>query len=290
MTRDDWRDRVEAALAWLAFRFFGLLPLDLASALGGWLGRTIGYRLPVTRRARRNLARAYPEKSEAERESIIRRMWDNLGRTAAEFPHIGSLSVGAGARIAFEGVEHIEAAQARGRGLLFFAAHIGNWEVFGPAALSRNISLNLVYRAPNNRRLDWLFTGRGNLGAEMIPKGSQGARRALQLLQQGKAIGLLIDQKMNDGIPVPFFGRDAMTAPAIAQFALKFGTPVLPAHTVRLKGAHFRLVIEPPLTLPETSDRHEAIRILMTEVNRIVEGWVRENPEQWLWLHKRWPD
>lgn len=290
MTRDGLRNRVEAAVAWLAYRFFGLLPLDTASAVGGWLGRTIGYRLPVTRRARRNLARAFPDKSEDEREAIVLAMWDNLGRTAAEFPHIASLSIGSDTRIAFEGIEHIEAARALGRGALYFGAHFGNWEMFGPVALAHGIPLNLVYRAPNNRRLDWLFTERGNLGAEMIPKGPLGARRMLQLLHEGKAIGLLVDQKMNDGIPVPFFGRDAMTAPAIAQFALKFGSPILPAHTIRLKGAHFRLVVEPPLVLPPAEDRHAAILAVMTEINRIIEGWIREHPEQWLWVHRRWPD
>jgi KDO2-lipid IV(A) lauroyltransferase len=124
----------------------------------------------------------------------------------------------------------------------------------------------------------------------MLPKGSKGARRSLELLRTGKALGMLLDQKMNDGISVPFFGRNAMTAPALAQFALKFGCPVLPAHAVRLSGAHLRVIVEPPIAIPDTDERHAAILSIMTEVNRIIEGWIRSHPDQWLWLHRRWPD
>jgi KDO2-lipid IV(A) lauroyltransferase len=284
------RQWVEAIIAWTLVQFFAAMPVDVASALGGWLGRIIGYRLPVTRRARRNLALAYPELPDAEREALLLRMWDNLGRNAAEFPHIESLRVVPGGRIEVVGMEHLEVARGMNKGIVFFSAHCGNWELFGPASADVGIKLNLVYRAPNNRLLEWLFVGRGNVGAEMIPKGSRGARRALELLRDGKALGLLLDQKMNDGLPIPFFGRDAMTAPAVAQFTLKFGCPVVPSHIVRLGGAHFRMVIEPPLTIPHDTERHAAILAIMTEVNRIIEGWVREHPDQWLWVHRRWPD
>ncbi len=100
----------------------------------------------------------------------------------------------------------------------------------------------------------------------------------MQLLLEKKVLGLLLDQKMNDGIPVPFFGRDAMTAPALAQFALKYGCPVVPAHVIRLGGARFRLVIEPPMTIAHTGDRHADILTVMTQVNQTIEGWIREHP------------
>jgi len=290
MTRNELRLRVEAATAWLAFQLFRRMPIDAASALGGLLGRTIGYRLPVTRHARRNLARAFPELRRSELERTLRRMWDNLGRTVAELPHLRTLRFGPGERVELVGLDHLETARAKGRGLIFFSAHFGNWEVLGPAAAAVGIPINVVYRSPNNPYLEWLFQGRGNRDAEMIPKGARGARRALELLRQGKSLGLLVDQKMNDGIAVPFFGREAMTAPALAQFALKYRCPVLPTHVERVGGAHLRLVVEPPLAIPETSDRHEAVLAIMTEVNRIIEGWIRRRPEQWMWIHRRWPD
>jgi KDO2-lipid IV(A) lauroyltransferase len=101
---------------------------------------------------------------------------------------------------------------------------------------------------------------------------------------------LLVDQKLNDGIAVPFFGRPAMTAPALALLALHFDCTVLPARVERLHGAHFRLTIEPPLSLARTGNRTADAAALMTEVNRTLERWIRHRPDQWFWLHRRWPD
>ena len=101
---------------------------------------------------------------------------------------------------------------------------------------------------------------------------------------------MLADQKMNDGIPVPFFGRPAMTAPALAALALRFDCDVLPARAERLAGAHFRLTVFPPLPLPRTGDSHADAAALMAQVNAILETWIRDRPEQWFWVHQRWPD
>ena len=101
---------------------------------------------------------------------------------------------------------------------------------------------------------------------------------------------MLVDQKLNDGIAVPFFGRDAMTAPALAQLALKYRCPVVPARLERLDGARFRLTFQPPMELPDTGDREADVFETMRRVNAIFEDWIRARPEQWLWLHRRWPD
>jgi KDO2-lipid IV(A) lauroyltransferase len=101
---------------------------------------------------------------------------------------------------------------------------------------------------------------------------------------------MLVDQKLNDGIPVPFFGRDAMTAPALAILALRFDCSVVPIRMVRLNGARFRMISEPPLPLPKTGNAEADRRTLMIAVNQVVERWIREHPEQWLWVHRRWPD
>jgi len=95
---------------------------------------------------------------------------------------------------------------------------------------------------------------------------------------------------MNDGIPIPFFGRPAMTAPALAEFALRFDCPVVPARVERLRGARFRITLYPPMDLPRTGDRRADVVAIMTKINAVIEEWVRERPDQWLWLHNRWPD
>ena len=130
---------------------------------------------------------------------------------------------------------------------------------------------------------------RGDRG-ELIPKGAIAARRAIAALRRGTNLGLLADQKMNDGIPVPFFGRLAMTAPALAILALRFDCDVLPLRVERLNGARFRVTVFPPLPLPRSGEPRADAAALMARVNAILEEWIRDRPEQWLWVHRRWPD
>jgi KDO2-lipid IV(A) lauroyltransferase len=270
---------------------FGLLPLDRASALGGSLARRIGPVLGITKRARLNLAAALPELSTPETEAIVRGMWDNLGRVAAEYPHLRAIRVfEPGGRIETSGFEHVDRARAAGRRMIFFSGHLANWEIAALAAGQYGIDIAQVYRAANNPLVDRLVARlRGELG-ELIPKGALGSRRAVAALRRGGHLSMLVDQKLNDGIAVPFFGRPAMTAPALALLALHYDCDVLPARVERLGGARFRLTIHPPLPLPKSGDRATDAAALMAAVNRTLEGWIRERPEQWFWLHRRWPD
>jgi len=283
--------RLEAWGASLLFGAFAVLPLDWASALGGAMGRLIGPFLGVSRHARRNIKRALPGLSESEIADVIRGMWDNLGRVAAEYPHLRNVRVfEPGGRVETHGFEHMDRAVAAGRRMIIFSGHIANWEIGMLAAFQYGISVAQIYRAANNRLIDRMITRfRGNAG-ELIPKGAVAARRAIATLRRGAHLTMLADQKMNDGIAVSFFGRPAMTAPALAALALRFDCDVLPARVERLGGAHFRLTVFPPLPLPRTGDSHAHVAALMTQVNAILEAWIRDRPEQWFWVHRRWPD
>lgn len=285
-------DRFEGAGAWLVFGLFGALPLDWASALGGFLARQIGPRLGITKRAEKNLVAAMPALAAAERRRIIRDMWDNLGRVVAEYPHLGSFHIFPGdGRVAVEGVDEILASRGSDRRYIFFSAHYGNWEIAALAAAQAGFEVAQIYRAANNPLVDQLIRrARRGIGAELIPKGSVAARRAIAAIQEGRHLCLLVDQKMNDGIAVPFFGRDAMTAPALARLALRFRCTVVPVRIERLRGARFRLVAEPPLPLPHTGNAAADTLAMMTAVNATIERWVRERPGLWFWLHRRWPD
>ncbi len=283
-------DYVGASLTYLAMFALRIVPFFIASALGGLLASSIGPMLKKSAVARKNLKAAFPEKSEAEIEMILREVWDTLGRTAFEFPLMDRLLKAPGAgRVEIEGREHLEAALKAGRPILFFGAHLGNWEVPPVAAATLGFKVNSFYRAPNNALLLKLFTERRTPG-EMIPKGATGARRAFSLLKKGEHLGLLVDQKLNDGIPVPFFGRDAMTGTALAEFALRFDAPAVPIRCVRLPGARFKLIFYPALEIEKTAAHKEDVKRIMNTVNALLESWIRETPGQWLWLHKRWPD
>lgn len=283
---------LEAAGIVSVLAFFRLLPLDAASALGGWLCRRIGPWLPVSRDAERNLRRCFPEKSPKEIRRLLVGMWDNLGRVFGEYPHLGDFRLYAPrSHVEVIGAENVDLLREDGKPGIFFSAHLGNWEIAALSVSRRGLPIALIYRAPNNPVVDALIQwARSHVVHETMPKGTEGARRALAILRDGGHLGMLVDQKMNDGIPVPFFGRPAMTAPALAQFALRFDCPAVPVRVERVRGTRFRITLSPPLEIEKTGDRHRDILAFMTRVNAIIEGWIRERPEQWLWLHRRWPD
>ncbi len=285
------RYRVEYALVRVAFALFGALPLDTASALGGWIGRNVGPYLKITDRARENLSHALPELSDVERTKLISDMWDHLGRVFAEYPHLGDFQLYNGDnRVEVIGAEYADQLRDDGIGGMFVSGHIGNWEIASLGMTQRGIPLVHIYRAANNPWVDRLIErSREPIGGRHYPKSSRGARNLLAALKAGKHLGMLVDQKYNEGIPVPFFGRDAMTSSSIAEFALRFDVPIVPIRVERLNGARFRLTLLPPLDLSDTGDRDADVRAIMVQVNALFEEWIRARPEQWLWMHRRWP-
>ncbi len=289
--RISFTRRLEGWGAALCFGAFGLLPLDWASAIGGALARAIGPRLGISKRARLNIGHALPELSRAEIADIMAGMWDNLGRVAAEYPHLRAIRIfEPGGRVETHGFENVDRAVAAGRRMIIFSGHIANWEIGMLAAVQYGVPVAQIYRAANNPLVDRMIIRFRGIGGELIPKGAVAARRAIAVLRRGAHLTMLADQKMNDGIPVPFFGRPAMTAPALAALALRFDCDVLPARVERLGGAHFRLTVFPPLPLPRSGDHHADVAALMMRVNQTFEEWIRDRPEEWFWLHRRWPD
>lgn len=265
-----------------------------ASDLGGQLAATLGMRLPVSHVAYANLEQAMPGLDSAERREIVRSVWENIGRTAGELPHLAKFErTDRGPGWEIRGEEILRALAAEGGPAIFFSGHIGNWEML-PVILSRiGIPMASFYRALRNRRVNdavnQLRRQAAGQALPLFPKGAQGARGALAHLADGGFLGMLVDQKMNDGIPVRFFGRPAMTAPALGALALRFRCPVVPGRIRRLGPARFRLEVALPLPLPESGDRQADIAALMLRVNQTLEGWIREEPGSWLWLHRRWP-
>lgn len=283
----------EAAAFFAGIGFFRLFGVDAASAIGGFIGRNVLYRFGgVMRRARDNLRASFPEKSDAEREQIVVDMCDNLGRTVAEYAHLEKFSMhGDNPRLFIAGEEIGRSAVASGKGVMFFSGHFANWELMPFIATQLGFEGGEVYRPPNNPYVDrWLVQQRAKHGpADQIAKGAAGTRKIFTLLRRGKAIFLLTDQKTNEGIAAPFFGREAMTTPAPAALALKLGSILLPASNERLGGARFRMTIAPPLEFTPTGNQEDDIYRLTCLINDAIEARVRHNPSQWLWIHRRWP-
>jgi len=286
--------RAEALLAHAALHLLRALGPVASSNLFGTLARGIGPLLPVSRIADANLRAAMPELDAVARRRVVRGVWDNLGRTAGELPHIAGLhETLSGPGWELVGEETLRWLAAKGGPAIFFSGHIGNWEVLPVAAAAHGVPVSLFYRPAENKQIDALILDlrrqATRADVQMFPKGAAGARQSLAHLSRGGRLAMLMDQKMNDGIEAEFFGRPAMTAPALAALALRLRCPVIPGYVERLGPARFRVVCEPPLALPDTGNRPADIATLTQMVNDTLERWIRAKPESWLWLHRRWP-
>jgi Kdo2-lipid IVA lauroyltransferase/acyltransferase len=284
-----WLHPVEAVPILAAYFLLWLLPLDWASALGGCLARHIGPRLPVQRVGRANLAQAFPDWPPERITRTLAGVWENLGRTVAEYPHLARIMrerVKIESHISFDDYRRRRAA---GQTAIFFSGHCANWEILPAYAAYLDYPLITIFRSANNPYVDRLVQRSRRQSGRLVPKGAGGLRDVIAAMKQGQPLGLLIDQKLNAGIAVPFFGREAMTGTVLAQLASRFDCPAVPAWVERLAGARFRLVVGPALDLPASEDSEADVRETMSRVNALLEAWIRQRPEQWLWLHRRWP-
>jgi KDO2-lipid IV(A) lauroyltransferase len=295
MTGVPFAQRAEAWLVRACLGLFRLLPVTVASRFGGGVARAIGPLIPVSKIADKNLRMAMPELDAVQRSAIIRDVWENLGATVAELARIGDLrETEAGPGYVVTGWdEHVAPVLRQGAPAVFFTGHIGNWEIIPAAAYSRGIDLGFMYRAASNPLVNDLILRLREANFKrkviMFPKGGPGARQAYAHLMRGGHLGLLVDQKLDNGISVPFFGRPAMTANAMASFALKFKCPVFPVHVVRLGPARLQVICDAPIELPDSGDKERDVAALTVEMNLTLEKWIREKPGAWLWLHRRWP-
>jgi KDO2-lipid IV(A) lauroyltransferase len=192
-----------------------------------------------------------------------------------------------------DGEEHLRELAGRGGPAVFFSGHIGNWEVLPAVLATHGIPMAGFYRPARNKLVDRLIMQlrrpANGMAIQMFPKGATGARLAVGHLLAKGFLAVLVDQKMNDGIPVPLFGRTAMTAPAAAALALRFGCPVVPGYVERIGPARFRVICEAPLSISESGDRQADIAALTRAMNACLERWISARPDSWLWLHRRWP-
>lgn len=278
----------EAALLHLLFFIFGEMPTHISSAVGGWLGRLIGPRLAASRKALRNIEAALPNLSSEQHEHAIRGMWDNLGRIIAEYPHLEKIGKH---HVQIEGYEHILNDDVKASGALLISAHMGNWEICSASMLKQyDTPIDLTYRAPNNPWSDKLLSKVRTLNGRIqtYSKSRQGGKGLIDALKNKRLIGILIDQKYNEGISAPFFGMPAMTNPVFVQLAQKYKAPIIPVRGQRLDGANFKLTFYEPLKTFDESGAPLPIEDVISQAHEYLEEWITQKPEQWLWLHRRW--
>jgi len=278
-----------------AIGFARLLGRRRAAALAGWFTRLISPLIPENKIGAANLAAAFPEKSEAERRRILKGVWDNLGRTAIEYAFLNEILADFRVHrmdkgpVTATGLEDFLRIREDGKPALLFSAHLANWELPATIAERFNLQLTIMFRVPKNSLIaEDLMKLRNEMMGDLIPPRFGSAFEIADIVARGGHVGLLVDQRRNGSPLMPFFGRPALTSTFFAQLARQYDCPVHGVRAIRLPGDRFHVELTPAIKLPRDAGGEIDVTAATQKINDVVEGWVREHPEQWLWVHDRW--
>lgn len=289
-------DRLFGLLVRAVFALLRVLGPDLGPRIGAALARGLGPLTGASRIARENIAAAFPDRTEAERAAILRAAWDNLGRVACEYVHMDRIwdfdpaQPEAGRITASpETVALYERLRDDGKPAIVFSAHLANWELPAIAAARHGIDSAVLYRTPNSPAVakEILRLRRDSMGT-LVAAGMAAPFKLAKALERGQHIGMLVDQRFGRGPKVTFFGRPASANPLLAQLARRFDCPVHGARAIRLPGGRFRLDLTEEIPMPRDAEGLIDVEAATQTMNGVIEGWVREYPGQWLWMHRRW--
>lgn len=289
------RDLSAAALA-LAFVVVAhLVPERMIVRACGFLARQVGMRIPRRYQiAMRNLSLAFPEKTEEERREILRQSWDNMGRTASEYFFIDRIwdfdpAATKPGRIEIEGVERFVRLATDDKPAIILAAHLANWELPMVAAARHGLDAAALFANPRNRWIaSMVMARRQSTMGELVASGPGALHRLARALEAGSHLGLLVDQFHGRGPEVMLFGHRTKANPIFARLARQFECPVHTVRVVRLPGDRFRIELSEELDLPRDASGRIDVAGAAQMVATIIEGWVREQPGQWFWVHRRW--
>jgi Kdo2-lipid IVA lauroyltransferase/acyltransferase len=299
-TRRYAKTAADATLGWLAVGTLRLLRATNRKRMADFAGRvmrTLGPRLKEHAIGRANLVAAFPEKSAAEIDDILRGVWDNLGRVAAEFAHIDRLQILdpdpqelGDILYTPQAYERFQQLRADGKPALIFAAHLANWELPALVATKYRLDTTVLYRRPNIGAVSdaIIEIRRGSMGT-LVATGLDAPVKLGRVLEAGGHVAMLVDQYYVNGVDVTFFGRRCKANPFIARLARHIECPIHGTRMVRLPDGHrFRVELTEAIAPVREADGRIDIAGTMQAITSVIEGWVREHPEQWLWVHRRW--
>lgn len=306
---------LEAAVAYTLVFIFWLVPYKMGSAIGGFIGRVVGPLLAVSKVGLENLAQAFPDKTPRQHRQILKGVWDNLGRTIAELPNLGRLQdatfleawpppnlrelaekSGQGQSVTIQGkrntligAENLAAMMLHDGPVIIVTAHTGNWEMAPESAALLGMPVTVVYQPLANPYMNRFIAKLRAGKSDIVARDWLGAVGVGKVLDGGGRLGILVDQRqIMNSIPVPFFGRPAWTGTSVAKLALRYEALIYGTWVRREKGTRFKITVTPAIKIPASGPEGERVKIILTRINALVESWVRECPDQWLWLHRRW--
>jgi KDO2-lipid IV(A) lauroyltransferase len=264
--------------------------------LFGRITRTIGPMLREQRIGRANLTAAFPEKSSEEIETILAGVWDNLGRVGAEFAHLDHIwdydrdhPENSRIEIPKRTIELFDHLRDDGKPALIFASHLGNWELPALAASAHGLDVAILFRRPNSASADRAIekTRAVKMGT-LIPAGRDAPLKLAEALQENRHVAMLVDQYLANGVEVTFFGRKTRANPMLARLLRQVECPIHGSRIIRLPGHRFRAELSEEVKPVRDANGQIDIQGTTQAVTSVVEGWIREYPDQWLWLHRRW--
>jgi len=268
-------------------------PLESALRWGERAGRMGNWFVPSRSKiAVDNLLRAYPDMSEAEARRITLRVFEHFGRASVESAVAHRLLRLSTFRnhVVVRNEDRLRKVISDGRGAIFVTAHVGVWEIFGLVLHFMGETFHAVYRPIKNPLIDRLMRKRRLMFDQVLVPRAGAVRKLLRVLRNKGYIGLVADQHAKlDGVWVPFFNRLASTTAAPALLALRTGAPIICGYARRLPGVYrFEVFFDEPINAVSTGDRAADVEQITREISRRMEGYIRQFPEQWLWLHRRW--
>lgn len=295
---DEFRETFGTKISgWLSLRIIrlsGCLTRRVAASICGVAARCGGPMLRGHRHARRQLQLAFPGMASQEIRRILRGMWDNIGRTFAEYGHIPELmsfstDMPAAGQVVMDErtAALVRRVGAERRGALMFAAHLGNWEI--PAMAARVVGRKIVCvykRQPSSAMTNGLIEARLLFAEALIEASPAAPRKMLRALRQERLVGMLVDQHYAGGVEVSFFSHICRVNPILARLARSHDWPVYGARAIRLPDQRHRFELVGPLEFPRDASGKVDVQGAMQMVLGVIETWIREHPEQWMWIHR----
>ena len=271
----------------IAFTLFKICGLRMSSAIGGKIFEKIGPLFRSKKIIHKNIKRALPDINNESLETLTRLMWNNYGRTFAEYIFLKDFRIGKfSSNIEIEGKEILEKIKKNNQQVVFVSGHLSNFELMAMFIEKNGINLLAIYRPLNNLFLNPIMETirKKYICKYQIKKGIGGTKNLIKYKKQNFSTALMIDQRVSEGILSPFFKQKAFTTTIPAQLVKKFNIPVVPVYIERIKGITFKITIKNPIFFPN----EKSIENITDELNLELEKLILKKPEQWIWSHNRW--
>ena len=272
---------IEAFFIYFFYFIFRSLPIESSSKVGATILGFISKFIKENNTAAQNMKMCLPHLTKNQRNKILFNTWEHFGSVIGEIPHWHKMSKKEFfERVAIKDKKNIPFSKA-----IIVSGHIGNWELISRIAKEYGIKLNLVYRPSNNPYANYLINKiRESYNIALIPKGSMGVKKIIKALNNNEIVGIMVDQKMDNGISIPFFDKHAMTTALPANIALKYKIPIIATSIIKTGASRYAASFHKPLKIHEDDTKYTITK----RINLILEGWIRNHPEQWFWFHNRW--